>query len=83
MRNNSVVILRSVLVRFYRTGDETAFERNRCRVLIDKEHNLNWTGETINPRTHTPTVVQGGGEGLRIIPRGGFRPIKAQENQFK
>ena len=37
MPNNSVVILRPVLVRFYRTGEETAFERHRGRVLIDKE----------------------------------------------
>ena len=42
-------------------------------VFIDKEQKqlLNW--ETINPRTykqtHTVTVVQGRGEGLRTIPR--------------
>ena len=37
MGNNSVVIQRPVLVRFYRNGEETAFERHRSRVLIDKE----------------------------------------------
>ena len=43
---------------------------------------MNW--ETINPRAyklfsdHTPTEVQRGGEGLRTIPRYGFRSIKAQ-----
>ena len=52
IRNNSVVILRPVVIRFYRTGEETAFERHCSRVLIDKEQkqlSLNW--ETINPRT--------------------------------
>ena len=88
MRNNSVVILRAVLVRFHRTGEETGFERHHSRVLIDKEQKqllLNW--ETINPRayelTHIPTVVQRGGEGLRTIPLWGFRSIKAQGNKFK
>ena len=37
MWNNSVVILRPVLVRFYRTGEEPTFERYHSRVLIDKE----------------------------------------------
>ena len=75
MRNNSVVILRPVLVRFYRTGEETAIKRHaRIRVFIDKEQKqllLNW--ETINPRmdkqTHTATVLQRGGKELRTIPR--------------
>ena len=34
---HSVVILRAVSVRFYRTGEEIAFERHCSRVLTDKE----------------------------------------------
>ena len=37
IRNNFVVILRSVLVRFYWIGLETTFEGHRSIVLIDKE----------------------------------------------
>ena len=85
MHNNSVVILRPVLVRFYRTGEETTFKRHRSRFFIDKEQKpllLNW--ETINSRTykltHTSTVVRARGEGLTTIPCWGFRSIKAQGN---
>ena len=91
MRNNSVVILRPVLVKFYRTGEETAFERHRSRVLINKEQKqllLNLV-LTINPRTYKrtrtpppPTVLQRGGEEIRTNTRWIFRAIKAQGNKF-
>ena len=40
-----MVIQGQVLVRFYRIGEETAFERHRGRVLTDKEEKqllFNW-----------------------------------------
>ena len=56
MRNNSVVILRPLLVKFYRTGEETAFQRRRSRVFINKEQKqLLLNLETINPRTYKQT----------------------------
>ena len=80
MRNSSVVILRPVLVRFYRTGEETVFERHRSRVLINKEPNNYFLTEKQLTLRRTsqliPTVVQKGKEGLRTIPRQGFRSIK-------
>ena len=59
--------LRPVLVKFYRSGEETAFERHGSRVVIDKEQKqLLLSRETINPRTYKQTPTPPCYTGIRI-----------------
>ena len=54
---------------YHKSGEQIAFERYLCRVLIDKEQKQLLLNPRTYKQTHTPTVVQGGGKEFRTILR--------------